>query len=340
MSLYQLRGLRQIFDQRTVLDLAELELAVGGSYALLGPNGCGKTTLLHILAFLMLPARGEIRFKGRLVEWRERSLRALRQKVVLVDQHPIMFTSTVLNNVEYGPALRGMPIRERRRLAEQCLERVGMRDFAERPAQLLSGGETQRVAIARALACEPEVLLFDEPTASVDIENQAVIEKILAELRGEKQISTIFATHRQLEAAKLADERIFLFAGKLTGPGGENLLTAHLEQRDGRTVCRLGKQIVLEVPGTGTGRARVLINPEGILVTPIRQSEQNPPRNRTYPGRVVQMTAEGERIKLLLDLGISLQALLSRKEVAAAGIMVGDRVQIAFQPGAIQLAVV
>lgn len=338
MSLYHLQGLRQVFGQRTVLDLVELELAVGGSYALLGPNGCGKTTLLHILAFLAPPAQGEIRFKGRPVEWREPSLRALRQQVVLVDQHPIMFTTTVLKNVEYGPALRGMATQERRQLAEQCLERVGMREFADRPAQLLSGGETQRVAIARALACDPEVLLFDEPTASVDVENQAVIEKIMAELRGEKKISIIFATHRQLEAAKLADERIYLFAGKLTGPGGENLLTGHLEQWNGRTVCRLGKQIVLEVPAGPTGPARVLINPEGIMVIPLRQGNHHPARNPTYPGRVVQMTAEGERIKFLLDLGISLQALLSRKEVAAAGIMVGDRVQIAFQPGAIQLA--
>jgi tungstate transport system ATP-binding protein len=338
MSLYRLHGLRQIFDQRTVLDLTELELAAGDSYALLGPNGCGKTTLLHILAFLVPPARGEIRFKGRLVEWREPSLRALRQQVVLVDQHPIMFTSSVMKNVEYGPALRGMPTRERRRLADQCLERVGMREFADRPAHLLSGGETQRVAIARALACEPEVLLFDEPTASVDVENQAVIEKILAELRGEKHISIIFATHRQLEAAKLADERIFLFAGKLTGPGGENLLTAHLEQRNGRSICRLGKQIVLEMPGNGTGRVRVLINPEGIMVKPLGPNEHNPQGETTYPARVVQMTAEGERIKLLLDLGISLQALSTREAVAASGIMAGDRVQVAFQPGAIQLA--
>jgi tungstate transport system ATP-binding protein len=79
------------------------------------------------------------------------------------------------------------------------------------------------VAIARALACGPDVLLFDEPTAGVDVENQAVIETIIRELRREKGITVIFSTHKRLEAARLGENKIFLFEGKVTGPGGENL---------------------------------------------------------------------------------------------------------------------
>lgn len=220
MNLYELKGLKQVFGKRTVLDIDRLEMATGGGHALLGPNGCGKTTLLRILAFLNPPTSGEILFRGKIVNWRDKSIGALRRQVVLVDQHPVMFTTTVVKNVEYGPRMRRVPSKERRRLALQCLEKVGMREFSERPAHLLSGGETQRVAIARALACAPEVMLFDEPTASVDVENQAVIESVIRDICMEGGITVIFSTHRHSEASRLAENRIFLSEGKLAGTGG------------------------------------------------------------------------------------------------------------------------
>jgi len=247
VNLYELRGLKQVFDDRTVLHIEHMALSQGGGHALLGPNGCGKTTLLHILAFLKPPAAGQVLFRGRLVDWREKSLRRLRRQVVLVEQHPIMFTTTVLKNVEYGLRMRGIHRRERRRIAEECLERVGMRQFASRPAHTLSGGENQRVAIARALACGPEVLLFDEPTAGVDVENQAAIETIIRDLRREKGITVIFSTHKRLEAAKLGENKIFLFEGKVSGPGGENLLSGNVVRRGGRTLCMIGEKFEVDV---------------------------------------------------------------------------------------------
>lgn len=223
MIQYKLIGLRQVFGRRTVLDIDHLAISRGSSHVLLGPNGCGKTTLLRILAFLEPPAAGEVFFNESIVDWREKTLLPLRRQVVLVDQHPIMFTTTVLKNVEYGLKMRGVPVEKRRAISMECLERVGMREFTHRPAHLLSGGETQRVAIARALACAPDVMLFDEPTASVDMENQAVIESVIQDILRDKGITVIFSTHNHLEAARLADNKIFMSGGKLAGPGGENL---------------------------------------------------------------------------------------------------------------------
>lgn len=225
MNLYELRGLKQVFGKRTVLDIDRLDLPAGGGHALLGPNGCGKTTLLRILAFLNPPTSGEILFRGKTVNWREKSVGVLRRQVVLVDQHPVMFTTTVVKNVEYGLRMRGVDSKERRRIALECLEKVGMEEFSERPAHLLSGGETQRVAIARALACAPDVMLFDEPTAGVDVENQAVIESVIRDICAQKGVTVIFSTHRYTEASRLAGNRIFLSDGKLAGPGGENLFS-------------------------------------------------------------------------------------------------------------------
>ncbi|MFO7685868.1 MAG: ATP-binding cassette domain-containing protein [Desulfobacterales bacterium] len=336
MSLFDLQGVRQVFGGRTVLTIERLVLAPGVSYALLGPNGCGKTTLLHILGFLQPPARGEIRFKDRVVVWREKSLQSLRRQVVLVDQHPIMFTTTVLKNVEYGLRMRGVPTRQRRKIAESCLDRVGMHPFAFRPAHQLSGGETQRVAIARALACSPEVMLFDEPTASVDVENQAVIETVIQDIRKEKGVSVIFATHKRLEAARLAEEKIFLFEGRLSGPGGENLLSGTVLRGADRTVCRVGGKVELDVAARHSGPARMFIKPEGIRIFSAKQTETMS-ADKLLPGRVLQMTAEGDRIKVLLDVGVLLRTLLSREETVRSGILVGDQVHVGFAPDAAQI---
>lgn len=334
MSLFSLKGVRQVFNGRTVLEIDDLEMAAGGSYALLGPNGCGKTTLLHILAFLQPPIQGELCFNGRLVDWRKKTLHFLRQKVVLVDQHPIMFTTTVFKNVEYGPKMRGASKTVRHRIAEECLELTGLREFASRPAHQLSGGETQRVAIARALACRPEVLLFDEPTASVDVENQAKIEGIIETLRKDKGITIIFSTHKRLEAARLANKKIFLVKGQLTDLRGENLLSGRLVRQNGRTVCIVADKIALETALDQTGPASVFIKPEGICLIPLNQPEKTSCRNLFW-GRLLHLAAEGEDILALVDIGVTVRTILSRQEVLQLGILAGDQVRVAIAPDAV-----
>lgn len=213
MTLYELSGLQKCFGEVKALDIEHLELSENTACALLGPNGSGKTTLLHILALLMPPSAGTLCFRGKPVIWRENRLLPLRRKVVLVEQHPIMFSTTVIKNVTYGLKVRGTHRSARKRIAMECLDRVGLADFADRRAHRLSGGETQRVAIARALACKPEVLLLDEPTAGVDTENQAVVEQIITRLRDEKNMSILFSTHNPFQAKRLAQKQIYLHRG-------------------------------------------------------------------------------------------------------------------------------
>lgn len=303
---------------------------------MLGPNGCGKTTLLRILAFLTPPTAGEVFFNGNRVAWREKTLLPLRRQVVLVDQHPIMFTTTVLKNVEYGPKMRGVPAEKRRAIAMECLERVGMREFAYGPAHVLSGGETQRVAIARALACDPDVMLFDEPTASVDVENQSVIESVIHDIRKNQGITVIFSTHKHLEAARLADNKIFMFEGKPVGSGGENLFSGDIIERDGQTVCRIADSFELDVNANHRGRCRVFINPENITVYNRTRAEERP-LERRVTGTVVQITAEGDFVSLLIDLGVAVRTVMPKEEAVESGIFVGDQVTAGFSPGAVRV---
>jgi len=218
VTLYRLSQLTKTYRERTVLDIPFLEIEPGRIYALMGPNGAGKTTLLNILGFLDPPTGGSVQFCSNPVQFTEPALQALRKEVVMVDQHPILFTTTVFKNLEFGLKVRKIAKSERVRRIRESLEMVGMQDFAQSPAHRLSGGETQRVALARAFAAAPKVLLCDEPTANVDEENQAIIIRILRQINELKGISILFTTHDRAQALTLAQQTLFLDRGRIV-PG-------------------------------------------------------------------------------------------------------------------------
>ncbi len=213
--IYNISQLTKVYGTRTVLDIPLLKIEKGWIYALLGPNGAGKTTLLNILGFLEIPTNGNIIFRSNKVQFTESSLHPLRKIVVIVDQHPILFTTTVYKNLEFGLKIRQIPKKERELIIKESLELVGMRHLAAAPAHRLSGGETQRVAIARALAVNPKVLLCDEPTSSVDAENQVAIINILRQINELKKITILFTTHDRLQVSSLAHHTLFLKDGRL-----------------------------------------------------------------------------------------------------------------------------
>jgi len=220
--VYNISNLTKTYGTRTVLDISLLEIQKGSIYALLGPNGAGKTTLLNILGFLEPPTAGNVFYNASPVQFSEAFLQPLRKTVVMVDQHPILFTTTVYKNLEFGLKIRQIPKKESEHIIAESLDLVGMRHLSQAPAHRLSGGETQRVAIARALAVNPAVLLCDEPTSSVDAENQIAIINILKQVNDLKKITIIFTTHDRYQVASLAHHTLFLNHGKLAADAGEN----------------------------------------------------------------------------------------------------------------------
>ena len=225
--VYNISRLTKVYGTRTVLDVPLLKIEKGLIYALLGPNGAGKTTLLNIIGFLEPPTTGKIFFRSQPVNFSESCLQPLRKSVVMVEQHPILFTTTVHKNLEFGLKVRRIPKKDRNHIIEESLDLVGMRNFAQAQAHRLSGGETQRVSIARALAVNPEVLLCDEPTSSVDPENQVAIINILKQINDLKKITIVFTTHDRSQVASLAHYSLFLDHGKLAGKASENLFTTN-----------------------------------------------------------------------------------------------------------------
>jgi len=221
--VYEISQLTKVYGNRTVLDIPLIKIEKGSIYALLGPNGAGKTTLLNIFGLLEPPTTGKIIYQSQPVQFSEPYLQPLRKVIVMVEQHPILFTTTVYKNLEFGLKIRRIPKKERDFIIEESLDLVGMLHFIQAPAHRLSGGETQRVAIARALAVNPQVLLCDEPTSSVDAENQVAIINILRQVNDIKKITIVFTTHDRSQVNSLAHRILFLDHGKLSTDNGDNL---------------------------------------------------------------------------------------------------------------------
>jgi len=333
--LYRAAGLKKVHGTKTVLNIPVLEVEKGRIVALLGPNGAGKTTLVHILGFLDVPSDGTLLYRNRPVAWSESRLQSLRREAVVVGQHPILFTTTVYRNLEFGLKVRRVPEKERRRITEATLDLVGMKAFAKSPAHHLSGGETQRVALARALAVSPQVLLCDEPTSSVDLENRAAIIHILKRINEEQKITVIFTTHDRFEAASLAQDTFYLEHGTLTNSPQDNVFSARLyREGDGPTHCVLQETVRLLVPTERVGRARVGIEPGRIDILEAGQVSGGPNR---LDARVVQVMEERRRIRLVVDAGVWFTVLMSRQEYLERRIMVGESVTLVVPPESIHL---
>jgi tungstate transport system ATP-binding protein len=333
--LYELSNLKKIYGKRAVLDLPHLSVEAGRIVGLLGPNGAGKTTLLEIFAFLSGPTSGEVWFQGKKVDYDNNRLRDLRRRVVIVQQHPIMFTVTVEKNLEFPLVIRKVPKQRQEQVIDELLDLVSMREYKYARAHNLSGGETQRIAIARALACSPEVILFDEPTASVDVENQIAIERIVQEINQDKGISVIFTTHDMNQAARLADEIVFLFEGRLAQSTYENIFSGQiLPGENGDPYCLVQNKLKLGITKAKMGPVRIAINPNAIQVS--RTADDPPPAN-SFKGRLVQLTDEKNKVRALVDVGLPLCVLISKEDLTAMSLGVGSSIWLTCPPDSIEI---
>ena len=213
----ELEGLRKDYGDRTVLAVGELELVSGRTYALIGPNGSGKSTLLKVLAGVIPATAGSIGVSGD----------ATRDTVSVgyMPQKSYVFDFSVLRNVELALSSERLAKDEARERALAALEAVGMRDFADARGSSLSGGEAQRVALARMVARDVDVVMLDEPTASMDIGATLLAEEALAAYRAKTGCLLLVATHAPSQARRIADDAVMLHEGRVVerGPVGRVL---------------------------------------------------------------------------------------------------------------------
>ena len=194
------RGVSVVLGGVRALDGLDLVLEPGLRTVVLGPNGAGKSVLLRTLHGLIAPTAGT-------VSWS----RPVRQAMVF--QRPVMLRRSALANLRYALAVNGVPEPERTSRAAMALARVGLERIADRPARVLSGGEQQRLALARAWALRPGILFLDEPTASLDPGATAEVERVIASIAAEGT-RLVMTTHNLGQARRLADEIVFIHAGR------------------------------------------------------------------------------------------------------------------------------
>ncbi len=215
MKSLELQGLsKTYFDPYAgahVTAVHELTLTIeaGDFVCVVGPSGCGKTTLLNMIAGFLPASAGAVKVDGRLVAGPG------PDRGVVFQSFALFPWKTVLDNVAFGPKMRGVARAERERIAREFLALANLGHAAERYPNELSGGMQQRVGVARALANHPDVLLMDEPFASVDAQTRMTLQEELLRIWQERRTTVVFITHDVSEAVFLANRVIALSKGRL-----------------------------------------------------------------------------------------------------------------------------
>jgi NitT/TauT family transport system ATP-binding protein len=194
-------------NERAVTALRDVSFGVAESefICVVGRSGCGKTTLLNILAGFLSPTKGDVLIGGRAV-----SGRGLDRGVVFQDFAQLFPWRTAQRNVEFGLEMKGVPREERAKTAQRFLGLVNLESFAGAYPHELSGGMQQRAAIARALAYNPSVLLMDEPFAALDALTRDEMQRLLVDVWRETRKTIVYVTHNVAEAVYLADRIVVL----------------------------------------------------------------------------------------------------------------------------------
>ena len=220
-TLLELRNVTKIYGrgeaQVRALDGINLRVQQGEFAAVMGPSGSGKSTAMNIIGCLDQPTSGSYLFNGVEVGRLDRKQRALLRRNYLgfvFQGFNLLARTTAVENVELPLIYRGMGFKERRALALDALDRVGLKARASHTPGELSGGQQQRVAIARAIVTEPYVLLADEPTGNIDTKTSIEIMNLLVGLNREQKITILMVTHES-DMAAYADRIIHFLDGRI-----------------------------------------------------------------------------------------------------------------------------
>jgi putative ABC transport system ATP-binding protein len=208
-------GLGYRTDGTWIVRDVDLAVRTGETLAVVGPSGAGKSTLLRLFDRLDEPTAGTVYLDG--TDYRTLPPTELRARVGLVPQNAALRSGTVAENVGIGPRLRGDPVDEGR--IADLLDRVGLAGYGDRSVADLSGGEAQRVAIARTAMVDPDVLLLDEPTASLDSDAEARVEALLSDILAATDRTAVLVTHDDRQAERLADRVARIEGGTVRAVG-------------------------------------------------------------------------------------------------------------------------
>ena len=282
------------YGSAVAVDDISFAIGKGEMVTFLGPSGCGKTTSLRLIAGLELPTTGMVRIAGRDVSQRAASER----NVGMVFQSYALFPHmNVLENVSYGPIIRGEAKESARKRAHEILDQIGLAGLSARLPSELSGGQQQRVAVARAIVQQPDVLLFDEPLSNVDAKLRRKVRGEIRELQKRFGLTAVYVTHDQEEALAVSDRIVVMQAGRIAQIGTPRDLyerpaspfvadfIGDANLVPGQVASGRFRAADLDLPMTGPdGDAKISIRPERIGLEPGDGMPSGTIRSCTYLG--------------------------------------------------------
>ncbi|MFM1651822.1 phosphate ABC transporter ATP-binding protein [Brevibacillus sp. B_LB10_24] len=218
MEQLYLKHLNVVMEKKSILIVEQISLSCGKIYGIVGPSGSGKSTLLRVVNLLQKPHAGTMNYWGEEVDLASlphAKALAIQRQMAFVAQQPVMFHTSVFDNVAMGLRYRKLDRKTIRQRVSEALELVDLGDRIHQQAATLSGGEAQRAALARAIVLKPRLLLLDEPTASLDPANVSIFEQVIKGIHRQTGMTIMIVTHNLPQAKRLADHCLFVHKGRI-----------------------------------------------------------------------------------------------------------------------------
>lgn len=356
-------------EHAPILEVKNLEVNRGGAVlvrvpslfihegeilSLIGPNGAGKTTLLQTLSYLLKPFQGEILFRGNRIGTNH-SVLEYRRRLAMVFQEPLLFDTTVFNNVASGLKIRGVKRNEIRDRVMEELEQFGISQLSYRSARTLSGGEAQRTSLARAFVLRPEILFLDEPFSSLDPPTRESLIEDLDHILQKTRTTALFATHDRLESLRLSDRVAVMNGGQIIQIGSpeevanrpvsefvasfmgvETILTGKVAKRNGGTIIVSVEGQEIEAVGDAhLGEKVVLcIRPENVTLS-VRPSPEGTSARNVFLGKIVKIVSLGLYQKIHLQCGFPLVAYVTNHSLEELSLAEEKEVRASFKATAV-----
>jgi tungstate transport system ATP-binding protein len=356
-SLLELREIVVRKGATLIARVPQLAVREGEVLAIIGPNGAGKSTLLRVMGALERPTEGALLFRGSTVEWRGSRL-ALRRRMATVFAEPLLADTTVLANIALGCRFRKLPAEVIQHRTQRWMERLSIARLAHRQARSLSSGEAQRVSLARALVLEPELLLLDEPFASLD---QPTRESLLLDLESilrSERMTAVFVTHDRTEALLLGDRLAVMMEGRIlqvdepsrlfrapVSPevarfvGAETILQGTVISREqGLLTIEVGGHKLSVAGEADVGEeVRLCFRPEDFTIARAESAPSASSARNHLPGRVTHLAPLGALVRVTVDCSVPLVAHVTRASAEELELAEGTPVVVTFKATSVHL---
>jgi tungstate transport system ATP-binding protein len=354
--LIETENLGKRYGEKEIISDITFDVKEGEVFGLIGPSGAGKSTLLRLLDLLEEQTEGSLTLLGEEVTHTPADRLKLRLRMAMLLQKPVVFNTSVENNIAVGLKFRKVPKAEIERKVREALDEIGLKGYGARRASTLSGGEAQRVALARAMVIEPEILYLDEPTANLDPQSRDKIEQLVVQLNRDIGTTVLLSTHDMLQGQRLAKRIGVIMKGKLLQTGTTRKIFHRPENTqiarfvgmenliDGEVIASEREEITISA---GEVQIQALSSyPVGKKVTALFRGEDvtidlesrsaTSARNQLH-GTVKNLVPVGPFEHVEMDCGVPITALVTIRSAEDLDLEPGKEVWVSFKATAIHV---